>query len=160
MKKKHHQMQETHNKCLGSKIYSTTLLQAKTGKHKGRNALVRCYYISALVLICLRLKKGRATFFRPETIVASSCMLWFYYLKCYSIKHLWIKVVFFIKKSSLNTGLNNVILEHQNSSTYVQSKIPKIQMAWFLRIQVHICGLLERRGLEIESHRTYYVSCT
>ena len=27
--------------------------------------------ISALVLICFRLKKGRAAFFRPETIVAS-----------------------------------------------------------------------------------------
>ena len=32
---------------------------------------VRCCYISALVLNCFRLKKGRATFFRPETIVAS-----------------------------------------------------------------------------------------
>ena len=46
------------------------------------NSNVRCYYISALmltcccyilalVLTCFRLKKGRATFFRPETIVAS-----------------------------------------------------------------------------------------
>ena len=32
---------------------------------------VRCCYISALVLTCFRLKKGRATFFLPETIVAS-----------------------------------------------------------------------------------------
>ena len=31
----------------------------------------RCYYISALMLTCFRLKKGRAKFFRPETIVAS-----------------------------------------------------------------------------------------
>ena len=38
-------MQETRNNCFG--------------------------YISALVLTCFRLKKGRATFFRPETIVAS-----------------------------------------------------------------------------------------
>ena len=33
--------------------------------------VVRCCYISALVLSCFRLKKDRATFFRPETIVAS-----------------------------------------------------------------------------------------
>ena len=33
--------------------------------------VVRCCYISALVLTCFRLKKSRATFFRPETIVAS-----------------------------------------------------------------------------------------
>ena len=32
---------------------------------------VRCCYISALVLTCFRLKKDRAAFFRPETIVAS-----------------------------------------------------------------------------------------
>ena len=31
----------------------------------------RCCCISALVLNCFRLKKDRATFFRPETIVAS-----------------------------------------------------------------------------------------
>ena len=32
---------------------------------------LRCCYISALVLTCFRLTKGRATFFRPETIVAN-----------------------------------------------------------------------------------------
>ena len=32
---------------------------------------VRCCCISALLLNCFRLKKGRAMFFRPETIVAS-----------------------------------------------------------------------------------------
>ena len=32
---------------------------------------VHCCYISALVLTCFRLMKGRATFFQPETIVAS-----------------------------------------------------------------------------------------
>ena len=36
---------------------------------------VRCCYISALVLTCYRLKKGRATFYRPETIVASLLLL-------------------------------------------------------------------------------------
>ena len=33
--------------------------------------LVPCCYISALVLTCYRLTKGRATFFQPETIVVS-----------------------------------------------------------------------------------------
>ena len=32
---------------------------------------LRCCWISALVLTCFRLTKGCATFFRPETIVAS-----------------------------------------------------------------------------------------
>ena len=36
-----------------------------------RNNCFGCCYILALVLTCYRLKKGRATFFRPETIVAS-----------------------------------------------------------------------------------------
>ena len=62
-------MQETCNNCFGSKKRSTTLLQTKTGKHKCRN--VGCCYILALVLTCFCLKKGHATFFRPETIVAS-----------------------------------------------------------------------------------------
>ena len=90
-------MRETCNNCFGSKKCSTTLLQAKTGKHECRKitatyvAVVAwlffrrkqvstsakmsqqcsCCYILALVLTCFRPKKGRATFFRPKTIVAS-----------------------------------------------------------------------------------------
>ena len=87
-------MQETRNNCFGSKISSTTLRQAKTDKHECRNVtemyktkyngkvfiywaydilfgFVHCCYISSIVLTCFRLKKGRATYFRPEIIVAS-----------------------------------------------------------------------------------------
>ena len=65
-------MQETRNSCFGSKKHSTTLLQAKTGKHKCWNVKATdCCYISALVLICFRLKKSRDTFFWPGTIVES-----------------------------------------------------------------------------------------
>ena len=68
-------MQETRNNCFGSKIRSTnaemlrstTLRQAKTGKHECRNV----HYISTLVLTCFRLTNGRAAFFRPETIIVS-----------------------------------------------------------------------------------------
>ena len=66
-------MQETCKNCFGSKKRSTTLLQEKTGKHECRN--LTATYISALVLICFRLKQGRATFFRPETIVANFLFL-------------------------------------------------------------------------------------
>ena len=45
-------MQETCNNCFGSKIRSTIIRKAKTGKHECRN-------VSA------------TTFFQPETIVAS-----------------------------------------------------------------------------------------
>ena len=59
-------MQETRNNCLGSEIYSTTLHQAKTGKHECRNVTA-----TALVLTCFSLMKGRAMYFRSEMIVAS-----------------------------------------------------------------------------------------
>ena len=36
---------------------------------------VCCCYFSALVLACYHLKKGRATFYQPETIVASLSLL-------------------------------------------------------------------------------------
>ena len=74
-------MQEIRNNCFGSKIRSMTLRKVKAGKHECRNALsisseigtsaeVRCCYISALVLTCFRLTKGRATYFRSETLVS------------------------------------------------------------------------------------------
>ena len=65
-------MQETRNNCFGSKIRSTTLLQAKK---VSTSAEMRYCYISALVLTCFRLMKGRTTYFRPETIVASLLQL-------------------------------------------------------------------------------------
>ena len=74
---RHHKMQETCNNCFGSKICSTTLRQAKTGKHKWRNVItmyftLRMYcYISALMFNCFFLTKSRVTYFQPETTVAS-----------------------------------------------------------------------------------------
>ena len=56
--------------------FRNTTLQEKTGKHECRNVtttfimLYNLICISALVLTCFRLTKGRAPFFRPETIVA------------------------------------------------------------------------------------------
>ena len=64
-------MQETGNNCFGSKIRSTALRQAKTGKHECRNVTATYMYISALVLTCFHLTKGHATYFRSKTIVAS-----------------------------------------------------------------------------------------
>ena len=57
---------------------SITLRQAKTSKHECRNVtatLVRCCYISALMLTYFRPTKGRAMFFRLETILASLLQL-------------------------------------------------------------------------------------
>ena len=74
-------MQETHNNCFGSKIHSTsaemlcsmTFSQAKTGKLECRNVT----YISALVLNCFLLKKGRATFIQSflKTPVCGASLL-------------------------------------------------------------------------------------
>ena len=97
-------MQETHNNCFGSKKRSTALLQAKTGKHEYRNVTAtyisyRTYcYISALVLTCFRLKKGRAMFFWPETIVTS---------------FLHLMVLFF--KVLLNQAKSGFVGKHQTS---------------------------------------------
>ena len=79
-------MQETRNNCFGSKKYNTTLRQAITGKRVRRNVtcFVRCYYISALVLTCVRLKKGRAAFFDSKQLLRVSCILWCYLSKWYS----------------------------------------------------------------------------
>ena len=63
-------MQETRNNCLGSKMGSTTLRQAKTSKHEFRK-VTATYNFSALLLIRFRLTKGCAAFFRFQTIVAS-----------------------------------------------------------------------------------------
>ena len=66
-------MQETRNKCFGSKKHSTTLLSAK-GKYECGNImlhLLHCCYIKALMLTYFHLTKGRVTFFRSETIVTS-----------------------------------------------------------------------------------------
>ena len=56
------------NKCFKPEIFKSIFINLNL-------ALVFCFtsccYISALVLTCLRLMKGRATFFQSETIVAS-----------------------------------------------------------------------------------------
>ena len=62
-------MEETRNNCFGLKIRSTILRHTKTSKHECRN--ITAMYISAFVLTCFRLTKGRATYFRPETTVAN-----------------------------------------------------------------------------------------
>ena len=65
-------MQETRNYCFGSKKCSTTLRQTKTGKHECQDITTTLLlYFGALVLTYFCLKKGRTTFFRLETIVAS-----------------------------------------------------------------------------------------
>ena len=62
--------------CLKNKIENNSTWEGEK---------VRCCCISALVLNCFRLKKGRATFFDPKQLLRVSCILWCYYRKCYSI---------------------------------------------------------------------------
>ena len=50
---------------------------------------VRCCYISALVLTCFRLTKGRATFFWPKTIVKASFLHLMVLLSKVSLNHFW-----------------------------------------------------------------------
>ena len=61
-------MQETRNYCFGSKICSTSLRQAKTGKHLCQNMPVTLLLHFGTPVY---LTKGRTTYFWPETIVAS-----------------------------------------------------------------------------------------
>ena len=76
-------MQQTLNNYFGSKKRSTTLCQVKIGKHECQNVTD----ISALVLTCFHLTKGRATFFRPETIVVSFLHLMVLLFKVLSNHH-------------------------------------------------------------------------
>ena len=86
-------MQETRNNCFGSKnvarpFFRRNQLSTSAEMQQQRTkpntmvfvinfnlaivfGFVRCCCNSALLLNCFRLKKGRDTFFRPETIVAS-----------------------------------------------------------------------------------------
>ena len=52
-------------------VYSHEWMQNENWASVGNQWKSICCYISALVLNCFRLKKGRATLFRPEKIVAS-----------------------------------------------------------------------------------------
>ena len=74
-------MQETRRNCFGSKnitrpssSFKPIFLIIVLSKFNFSIAFSfeHCCYFSALVLIYCRLMKGRVTFFRPETIVASS----------------------------------------------------------------------------------------
>ena len=68
-------MQETRNSCFGSKKHSTTLLQAKTGKHECRNVTATYFGTHAYLFSpdegSCYVFSTRATFFRPETIFVS-----------------------------------------------------------------------------------------
>ena len=84
-------------------------------------------YFSALVLTCYRLKKGHATFYRPETIVASLLLLmcyllkwfltistalqikpWKFYKKNFHFKKVMLKSKFFGVFDSLKEWIENV----------------------------------------------------
>ena len=89
-------MKETCNICFGSKIFSKTIHQEKTGKHESQLLiaaktkylklfLVHCCYISALVFICFHLTKVVLRIFDLKKLLRVSCILWCYYLKCYSV---------------------------------------------------------------------------
>ena len=64
-------MQETRNNIFGSKNVARPFFRRKQLSTSAEMEQQRCCCISALVLNSFRLKKGRATFFRPENIVAS-----------------------------------------------------------------------------------------
>ena len=87
-------MQETRNNCFGLKKCSMTFLQARTGKQRVPkcNSNVRCCCILAFVL----------RFVDPKQLLRVSCILWYYYPKCYSIilenASLWCFIVIITEK--------------------------------------------------------------
>ena len=78
-------MQETRNNCFGSKNVARPFFRRKQLNTSAEMQQQRTCCISALVLNCFRLTKGRATFFDPKQLLRVSCILWCYYPKCYSI---------------------------------------------------------------------------
>ena len=113
-------MQETRNNCFGSKKCSTILLQVKTGKHKSRN--VHCCYVSTLVLTYFPLTKGRATFFRPETIVVSFLHLMVLFYKVifnHTSKCHFVVLLFFMTIMVVLTLCNNLFsFQDRNRFSY------------------------------------------
>ena len=75
---------------------STTLLQAITGEHKCRKVTA-----TFSLLTCYCLKKGRATFYRPETIVSGLLLLMVLYFKVITSKHQFVVLHFRIVLVSL-----------------------------------------------------------
>ena len=67
-----------------SKFINIIINNSHAYSSKWYNSNLRCCYISALMLTCFRLTKGRATFFRPETIVASFLHLMVLFSKQFS----------------------------------------------------------------------------
>ena len=63
-------MQEIRNDCFGSKKRSTTLLQAKTGKHESRNVTATLHFRTRAYLFSPE-EESCYVFFQPEAIVVS-----------------------------------------------------------------------------------------
>ena len=77
-------MQETRNNFFGSKKCSTTLRQAKTGKHECQKltAIAVTFRLSCLPVIAWRWVVLH--FFAPKQLLRVSCILWCYLSKGFS----------------------------------------------------------------------------
>ena len=102
-------MKKTCNNCFRLKNRSMTFCREKADKHECQNVkamyktkynekiliykntlkkirlkhLIKfnCCYISALMLVCFCLMKGRIVFFKPKQLLQIYCTLWFYFSK-------------------------------------------------------------------------------
>ena len=86
------------------------------------------------MLICFRLTKGHAMYFRPETIVAVSSISWCYYSKCYSVivygiifffstEHFIFSSILFSSSRILFIFISFLIIEKMLSTYLVQNLI-------------------------------------
>ena len=74
-------MKETCNNCFGLKIHSPTLHQVKAVKYECRVAVI--FRHSCLPVFVWR--RVVRHIFDPKQLLQVSCILWYYYSKCYSI---------------------------------------------------------------------------
>ena len=78
-------MQETRSNCFGSKKRSTTLLQAKTGKHECRNvtAIMLLLHFGTRAYLFLPDEGVVLHFTYPKQLLRVSCTLWCYFSNYY-----------------------------------------------------------------------------
>ena len=126
--------------------------------------MVRCSYNPALVLTCFRLKKGRDTYFRPETIVASflhsmvllpkvlSNHFWkrqFVVLHCHThASDSWTYAIFMLRIVKFTSAVTNGTISLQNSQIGI--------IMYFYCIYLISLSLIEILWLDQYAHQIWF----
>ena len=123
-------MQETRNSCFGSKKRRTTLRQAKTGKRECRN--VTATYVAIIFrhsyLPVFAWRRIVLRFFDPKQLLPVSCILWCYFLKCYQI--MWVSIRLVSRMATFNKNIDMITVVI-NSQKFNVCEIRDMIICWW-----------------------------